>query len=319
MNVTKIRKYIKNCLIGLGVVAACTAMIKPEAFVNGIGWVPVSTLPTDNYYVIEAQSVAKGIQILPGDRPGENFIYRCTWWVVDQEQRIMMANGHCYNQDNVELGIQGFPFEMTFPNGQKASCDEVIAYSPWEGLDYMAVRCQDPLPPALRIDMKTDVKVNDKLVHISWNCDYIEESFSGNRNCEVIPMIDFTSDCKVLQPQARGGADFMQGCDSLGGSSGSPVHLEKNGLVIGLHHSGRFFRDSQKFGDANGSVHIRKVVEDIRRKQIGIKFITNEDRDVSVQPPAVDPVAVDSKPNTEDISFLDLLSLIFQFIGSIFK
>lgn len=313
------RKAVEVC----GTIVAATAILMataPESFVNAIGWVPVSTIPADNYYAIQSQSVAKGIQILPDPVSGLNFQYRCTWWSVDQANRIMMANGHCYNEKVVKMGRQKHPFVMTFPNGTKAECDDVIAYSPWEGLDYMAVKCKDAIPPALKIDMKTILKKEDKLVHISWNCDYVEEGVTGDENCAIVPMIDFTSDCRVQNPIYRGGVDFTQGCDSLGGSSGSPVHLEENGLVIGLHHSGHFYAGSEKFGAFNGSVHIRKVVQDIREKGIQINFHTNEE---GIKPPSEepikDPVDVDGKVPTEELSFLDLLLLIFDALSRFFS
>ena len=74
-------------------------------------------------------------------------------------------------------------------------------------------------------------------------------------------------DCKVKGPQLPGtsatATDFGHTCDTLGGSSGSPVFDPTGLTVVGLHHFGFFDGDPNP---VNQAVRIGLVVEAIRKK-----------------------------------------------------
>ncbi len=74
-------------------------------------------------------------------------------------------------------------------------------------------------------------------------------------------------DCKVRhasRPGTEGGAtDFGHLCDTLGGSSGSPVLDRATGRVVGLHHWGIPTGSTEP---VNQGVHIGQVLADLRTK-----------------------------------------------------
>jgi V8-like Glu-specific endopeptidase len=56
-------------------------------------------------------------------------------------------------------------------------------------------------------------------------------------------------------------SDFGHTCDTLGGSSGSPVMRLSDGVLVGLHHFGFTSGD---LDPVNQAVYIHLVIEDIR-------------------------------------------------------
>lgn len=70
-------------------------------------------------------------------------------------------------------------------------------------------------------------------------------------------------DCAVLGSDKIGvqiKSDFGHTCDTLGGSSGSPVMRLSDGLVVGLHHFGFQSGDPDP---VNQAVYIKNILEDI--------------------------------------------------------
>jgi hypothetical protein len=70
-------------------------------------------------------------------------------------------------------------------------------------------------------------------------------------------------DCRVNEGRAESSADFGHLCDTLGGSSGSPVLDERTGLMLGLHHIG-FRDDSQE--RVNRAVSLTDIADHLRRR-----------------------------------------------------
>jgi V8-like Glu-specific endopeptidase len=75
------------------------------------------------------------------------------------------------------------------------------------------------------------------------------------------------ADCRVAGVSRTGvaaaGTDFGHLCDSLGGSSGSPVVDGQTGRVVGLHHWG--FEEGAA-NPVNQAVHIGLVLDDLRTR-----------------------------------------------------
>ena len=74
-------------------------------------------------------------------------------------------------------------------------------------------------------------------------------------------------DCKVKsvsRPGSGGGStDFGHLCDTLGGSSGSPVLDRQSGGLVGLHHLGI---PGGAVDPVNQAVHIGQVLDDVRTR-----------------------------------------------------
>lgn len=74
-------------------------------------------------------------------------------------------------------------------------------------------------------------------------------------------------DCAIKGAQVSGTTsattDFGHTCDTLGGSSGSPVFDPVSFAVVGLHHLGFLDGDPQA---VNRAVHMQRVIEAIRKK-----------------------------------------------------
>jgi hypothetical protein len=79
-------------------------------------------------------------------------------------------------------------------------------------------------------------------------------------------------DCKVRTASRPGVTarltDFGHLCDTLGGSSGSPVLDRQTGRVVGLHHLGFLSNDPNP---VNQAVHMGLVLEDLQRKAPGAR------------------------------------------------
>lgn len=252
-----------------------TAAIVAASFYGAINWKPVNTLPQANAIRVAAQSIAVGILDLPGGTQS-----RCNYWVLDQEKRYVMANGHCIEEPNKIS--QNLRIKFTDSN-KWISCPKMIAYSQWELLDYVVMECSEDIPKALPI-ARRPVEQFEKLTHISHNCDYYTDS-----QCAVQAMYDASEDCQVLDYRTMGGLEYKSGCDALGGSSGSPYltrdpnedgYLE----VVGLYHAAHFYQDErgweQGFGDGNYAMRIDVVMAEIDIKGI----LKDEDVDKPVEP-----------------------------------
>lgn len=236
-------------------------ILAPTAFVGAVTWVTLSSLPEDSVWHKPADSI--GISIQDGSR--------CTPWVLNNVKGggfdgQLIYNGHCWSSE-------GGVVEVTFPSSyfspkRVVYCHTLSAYSPWEELDYAVIDCVGDIPPALPLDLTTDLKKGMRLAHISSNCNYFNDP-----NCRVERMIDISEqNCRIKGLDFNNGKNFIHDCSSLGGSSGSPVMLFDNpGVVVGLHNLefGRY-DESSPWGEGNGTIHIKKVAKELR--ELGIAF-----------------------------------------------
>lgn len=247
-------------------VATIGLIVTTEAFIGAVDWLNVFDLPKDHIIRVTAKPLALGQQTKGNLRSFCNY--------VSVGKKRVLSNAHCIvNNDasNIELFFTDY-------DKNPVICDKVLAISPYgSGLDYLLLECQDEIPTGVSFDT-SPLKVDDKLLHISHNCNYYK--VGGNPNCKRQPKYDNSQDCRVFALNDNGDQrDFTQGCDSLGGSSGSVVHsrnLNEHGVhpVVGLHHTGTFYADSRGSlegkGLHNGVVKIGLVLDDLKSKGFDI-------------------------------------------------
>ncbi len=124
------------------------------------------------------------------------------------------------------------------------------------------------VPPSTPLTFKelvlTDTALDYSLMRLSSSSPYPSLSFGSDpQNNDELVVIEHPAgevkqasilDCRVegasLDGVSQGGTDFGHRCDTLGGSSGSPVM--KGGKVSGLHHLGI---------DPSGSILVNRAVK----------------------------------------------------------
>lgn len=245
-----------------------------EAFVGEIDWLNVMDLPVESSIRRAAGPIGIGYQ--------QKGIYtsRCNYWAIGE--RMVLANDHCIEEANAK-GIKAY---FTEDINTPVICEKILASSPWESFDYLLLGCDGDVPEPPHLDPREIVE-GEELLHISHNCDYYKDP-----QCKIVPKYDNSEDCRVFGDIYKSGVGFKQGCDSLGGSSGSPVYSRKlNKLgkysVIGLHHSGAFFQDERGTkegrGKFNGVVKISEVLKDLKSKGFDLLKQPKNDEPVKIE------------------------------------
>jgi len=260
----------KKKLAAAAIIGATVGVVSlPQAIIGDLDWLDIMNLPKESAIRKAASSVGVGYQVKGNTRS------RCNYASVGEKR--VLANGHCIvgkDVSNIEVSFTDFEHNPVI-------CDKYLAseaYDPSKkSLDYLLLECRTEIPDAISIDTR-DLKINDPLIHIQHNCNYYP--VGGDPQCSPVPKYDNSEDCKVFALNDNGNEnDFTQGCDSLGGSSGSPIHsriLDESGNypVVGLHHTGAFFADDSGSlagkGVYNGVVKIGLVVDDLKKKGFDI-------------------------------------------------
>lgn len=197
-----------------------------EYIVGNIDWKPVNTLPVSD--PIRVASTGVGYLQITSKRS------RCTAFRV--AENIIMTNNHCVRDASETKDMQYNPhfYDATFPADSWVKCDKFLKGN--AQLDYSLIECE---PGKLTGSVQeldpttyTEHQVQSALM-IHQNCDYF------NGQCSPIKIYE---DGCYAKPRFQNSWDH--GCDSLGGSSGSPLFKkEGNKLkVIGLHFAG--FKDN---------------------------------------------------------------------------
>lgn len=179
----------------------------------------------DNRPVIWAAQAAVGrISFISG-----NALKVCTGFMVSKD--MLVTNHHCVPTNAIcQTTTVVFGYQLTrqgeMQSGQQYKCAAVLEAN--YNYDYALLRMSDS--PGTSTGMLT----------------FNTAGVAGGQQLYVIqhpagqPKQISEDDCKVVAPTEDGrtsGSDFSHLCDTLGGSSGSPV-LNEMGQVVGLHHYG---------------------------------------------------------------------------------
>jgi len=141
--------------------------------------------------------------------------------------RLLITNQHCLSSPTeVRSALVDFNYDSNSSKVTTVTCTELVAVD--ESLDYSIVRLSEgPGMGALKL-ADSDVSESQPLL-------VIEHPGGETKQVSII-------DCKVDHSSISGttssATDFGHDCDTLGGSSGSPVQDITSGNVVGLHHLG---------------------------------------------------------------------------------
>lgn len=175
-------------------------------------------------------------------------LYVCTGFMLDES--TMMTNEHCVNSQQgcgSTVAIFGYQeaSDGTVSSGTTYDCENFVRAD--FDLDYSLLRIAGA--PG-----------------INWGSVQLSQSgVSDNEELFIIqhpagePKQFSLQDCRVSQAIADGRAtetDFAHTCDTLGGSSGSPV-FTRDGRLVGLHHYGR----GVGFWNENRAVRIKRILD----------------------------------------------------------
>lgn len=184
----------------------------------------IADYPDDPVIQRSARSVAK-LSYIKNLEP-----YVCTGFMIGDD--LMMTNNHCVaDQTTCDTAVAIFDYQWDlqqkrFRNGEQYKCLSI----------------QNSSYPHDFTVLKLENAPGTKWGHLEFAVDDPQDQ----QDLLIIghpagqPKQVSKKGCKVLIATADGrvsGSDFAHGCDTLGGSSGSPV-LNLAGDVVGLHHYG---------------------------------------------------------------------------------
>ena len=177
----------------------------------------------------------------------------CTGFLIDTGQ--FMTNHHCIasaDDCGSALAIFGYQYDTTglLSFGEQFACKAISDGKTSETLDY-AILDLDGNPAAtwgsLSLD-EADPDVIGPLLVIQHPAGQPKQISKINCAMDVVPV-------DGLEPQS----DFTHSCDTVGGSSGSPV-FDTEGRIVGLHHYG--FAEGGPWSD-NRAVRMKRILEDL--------------------------------------------------------
>ncbi|HSM14757.1 MAG TPA: trypsin-like peptidase domain-containing protein, partial [Thermoanaerobaculia bacterium] len=222
-------------------VAVRTDPVTPVSIFGANQLAPIGA--QDDWIVQLGRSVARLRFIGDG---GSMFV--CTAFLVTPD--LMLTNQHCIaTQSELESALVDFDFDSDAePPGSVLGLGELIA-SDFD-LDYSLVRlerCVGRQPLRLATARPADQR---GLVII--------EHPAGEP--KQVSILDCAVNGAVVAGRGGGATDFGHSCDTLGGSSGSPVLDFDDRTVVGLHHLGIAPGSGQPF---NRAVHVDLVLADL--------------------------------------------------------
>ena len=174
--------------------------------------------------------------------------YLCTGFLVSSD--LLLTNHHCIKSDSeMRSALVDFDYDSSGAPPTTLQLRELVAKD--RDLDFALLRlAESPSRQALSLDPTEPDQDQGLLV--------IQHPAGLPKQVSIL-------DCRVNGTQVSGlssrTTDFGHLCDTLGGSSGSPVQTTASGKVIGLHHLG-FRSGSDKL--FNQAVKIGLIVQFLR-------------------------------------------------------
>ena len=180
----------------------------------------------------------------------------CTGFLVGR--RLLLTNQHCITSAELASAVADFGYDDASRAPVRIRAEALIASS--ASLDYsLLLLAREPGPAYGRLYVGSSPLSDEghPLVIVQ---------HPGGRPKQVS-----IADCRAAGVRRLGLApgdfsDFGHLCDTLGGSSGSPVLDWNGGRVVGLHHLG--FREGSP-EPVNQAVHLARVLDDIKRQDAG--------------------------------------------------
>jgi len=245
--------YVRAEVVSQTRPSGLTFKLSEIAFQQNMGAPFSITLPDDREPVInyrnvpqlfsKVRSVAK-LTFIDGSSS-----FMCTGFMIDEER--MLTNEHCINRQPVcSTAVAIFGYEVTETGnvnpGEQHDCSQFLGAD--HKLDVALIRLTDK-PGTIW----GKLQLNARQI-VAEEQAYMIQHPAGE------PKQISRKDCSVTTVRADGtgqDTDFGHKCDTLGGSSGSPV-LGADFTVVGLHH----------FGFDSGNIRWREENRAVRMPQI---------------------------------------------------
>jgi hypothetical protein len=178
----------------------------------------------------------------------------CTGFLVTDS--LLFTNEHCVaSPDEARSTLVDFGYDKPDTPFQTLRVGELVAVN--AGLDYALLRLEQPAPPRWgRVTLNPSVAFVEGQPLI-----LPEHPMGGYKQVSI-------ESCEVSGVQMPGTTeeqtDFGHKCDTLNGSSGSPVLDHASAAVIGLHHFG-FNPETNTF--VNRAVRIALILQDVKTQR----------------------------------------------------
>lgn len=176
----------------------------------------------------------------------------CSGFLIADD--LILTNEHCVTSAS-EARATLVDFGYDEPSGTAQTLQGVALEAVNRELDYAVLRLERRPPPAF-----PRVSFNTAVASASQQLLVVEHPLGGYKQVSI-------ESCEVSDVSMPGVSspttDFGHKCDTLNGSSGSPVMDFASGEVVGLHHLG-FDPDTRTY--VNRAVHAGLVLADIRKR-----------------------------------------------------
>ena len=177
--------------------------------------------------------------------------YPCTGFLITAD--LMLTNHHCIHT-STEMQSAFIDFDYDRDGATETGLKFAELLLPNAELDYTLLRLRARTT-------RTPLKLRGGTLEDEHDLLIIQHAAGTPKRVSI-------QDCEVRGPSVQGASarrtDFGHWCDTLGGSSGSPIQDIVSGDVVGLHHFG--FREGER-GVTNRGVHIGLILDDIKERK----------------------------------------------------